>query len=369
MNKTKATDILGLTNAVNKKKSVKKQEVIPQSGLLPYSPELVQGYEPEFIDGYKLRNGSFTITVDEVEKAVKRNENVLLIGHTGTGKSVLASHVIDEMNKEILLENRNIHGRNLPLISAGVPANKLEMYHDLNIKRILYNGHVGTRTEHMVGTIDVQYDENGNRHVVRVPGFLTYPYITPKCKLIWDEMDFTLPEVLGESHVYLDGRTNQVDVFLNGRWSLNRQKDFSVIATANTTGNGENQSEYAGTNCLSKAFLNRFNFVVHLDYLPHDDEVRLLRKKNNFRKDIADAMVKAANNMREAKANGAVDYALSTRDLLAWVRACKDDDQHEKTSSKNDYWNNIARKYIYTSFLNRIDDEAIREAYDIYLSL
>ena len=277
----KAQDILKLTKAQTKKAPVAPK--VDNSGLLPYSPELVHGYEPDFTDGYKMKQGNHYLTVSDIVKPVKANRNLFLVGPTGTGKSTLASKIIDMLNKEVLDENRIIHGRNLPLIAAGVPVEKLERYHDLKYKRVMYNGHIGTRTEHMVGTIDVQYDVNGNRTAVRVPGFLTYPFVTPGCKLVWDEMDLTLPEVLGEAHAYLDGRSNIVDVFLNGRWQLHKQKDFSVIATANTLGNGENQNEYAGTNPLNKAFLNRLNYVVHLEYLPHDGEVKLLTSKMKFR--------------------------------------------------------------------------------------
>ena len=109
--------------------------------------------------------------------------------------------------------------------------------------------------------------------------------------------------------------------------------------------------------------------MVILEYLPHDDEVKLLTNKFKFRKDIAEQMVIAANETREAKKNESVEYALSTRDLFSWVSACMDDDNHRDSLSKETYWNSIALKYIYPTFLNRIDDEAIREAYHTFLTL
>jgi MoxR-like ATPase len=363
----KATDILNLVNNdVPDTQTVIESETC--SGKVGYHPDLVYGYEPDYIEGCEIKCGKHTIDTDDIAKAILRNENCLFVGETGTGKSTLASKLLDDLNRETLEENRKIHERNIPLIEACVPAGKLEKYHPLKYTRVLYNGHVGTRTEHMVGTIDIQYDEQGNRRAVRVPGFLSHSFTTPRCKLIWDEMDFTLPEVLGEAHAYLDGRSNSIDVFLNGPWHLTKQKDFSVIATANTVGAGENQMDYSGTNVLNRAFLNRFGFVIYLDYLPSDKEVDLIVKKvTGFDISIAEQMVTVANRTRAAKKNESVEYALSTRDLVSWARACKDDPQQNLLLSA--YWEKVAMKYAYTSFFNRMPDESSREGYMTFFNM
>lgn len=52
------------------------------------------------------------------------------------------------------------------------------------------------------------------------------------------------------------------------------------MATANTLGFGSDSGLYAsGTRVLNFGWLDRWDVVVHVDYLPADDEVRLLHSR------------------------------------------------------------------------------------------
>ena len=362
----KSADILKMIGSSSKTSTVIEPDIAVDNRVV-YRPELVYGYEPNFVKGYKIRCGKHSIDEGVVGKAMVRNDHIRAVGPSGAGKSTLAGHEIDLLNAEVLKENKIIHERNLPLIDVGAPVDKLEKYHELNYIGLVYNGHVGTTYEQMVGTLDLMYDEHGNRHAVRVPGFLSYAFTTPKVKLIWDEMDYTPAEALGAANIFLDGRTTSIDVFVNGKWTLRKQDNFSVFATTNSL-NGENQDEYAGVNPMNGAFSKRFNFIIHLDFLPEQQETDLLMKKfPTFRRDIAEQMVLSANKTRVAKASGAIEYELSTRELCAWVRSCLD--HPEQPVSRKEYWDKVADLYLYTSFLNRIDSVSVRDGYAIYFTL
>jgi hypothetical protein len=86
----KATDILNLVNNdVPDTQTVIESETC--SGKIGYHPDLVYGYEPDYIDGCEIKCGKHIIDTDDIAKAILRNENCLFVGETRTGKSTLAS--------------------------------------------------------------------------------------------------------------------------------------------------------------------------------------------------------------------------------------------------------------------------------------
>jgi cobaltochelatase CobS len=95
--------------------------------------------------------------------------------------------------------------------------------------------------------------------------------------------------------------------------------DFRLVATANTLGFGSDSGLYAsGTHVLNFSWLDRWDVVVHIDYLPAEDEVRLLHSRYPaVKKDLVKCMVKAAGDLRKAHANEELTTVLTTRRLLA----------------------------------------------------
>jgi cobaltochelatase CobS len=95
--------------------------------------------------------------------------------------------------------------------------------------------------------------------------------------------------------------------------------DFRLVATANTLGFGSDSGLYAsGTHVLNFSWLDRWDVVVHIDYLPIDDEAHLLHARHPLlKKDLLKGMVKAASDLRKAHANEELTTVLTTRRLLA----------------------------------------------------
>ena len=91
------------------------------------------------------------------------------------------------------------------------------------------------------------------------------------------------------------------------------------MATANTLGFGSDSGLYAsGTHVLNFSWLDRWDVVVHIDYLPADEEVRLLHARHPaVKKDLLRCLVAAAGDLRRAHANEELTTVITTRRLLA----------------------------------------------------
>lgn len=99
---------------------------------------------------------------------------------------------------------------------------------------------------------------------------------------------------------------------------------FTVIATANTKGTGDDSGSFVATNILNEAFLERFAILFECGYPPEKVEKDILGKllvRHNMAdddgKDFADILVKTANAIRKAyDAEGDIRHTLSTRRLV-----------------------------------------------------
>jgi hypothetical protein len=91
------------------------------------------------------------------------------------------------------------------------------------------------------------------------------------------------------------------------------------VATANTLGFGSDSGLYAsGTHTLNFSWLDRWDVVVHFDYLPAKEEVGLLRMRHpSLQADLLRRIVKAAIDLRKCHAEEALTSVITTRRLLA----------------------------------------------------
>ena len=100
---------------------------------------------------------------------------------------------------------------------------------------------------------------------------------------------------------------------------------FTVIATANTKGKGDDHGRFAGTRILNEAFLDRFDFTYEQDYATKATEKKILLKKmEKFgQKDdqFAENLVKWAEVIRASYADGGIDEIITTRRLEGICKA------------------------------------------------
>lgn len=134
--------------------------------------------------------------------------------------------------------------------------------------------------------------------------------------LLLDEVDLgsnklmCLQPVLEGKPVYLK-KTNKVVTPASG---------FSVIATANTKGQGNDDGKFIGTNVLNEAFLERFSITMEQEYPPAKTEIRILNnvlESSNLQdEDFTTKLVQWAEAIRKSFYEGASDDIISTRRLV-----------------------------------------------------
>ena len=129
--------------------------------------------------------------------------------------------------------------------------------------------------------------------------------------LCLDEIDQARPAILAlqtvaQNKPYFIKKTNEL---------VRPRKGFTLIATANTKGNGDGMDKFSGAQILNEAFLERFSIIVEQDYPTEAVEKRIL-EKHTANKALVARLAKFAKITRAAYKDGAVTHCLTTRRLV-----------------------------------------------------
>lgn len=139
------------------------------------------------------------------------------------------------------------------------------------------------------------------------------------CWLCLDEIDACLPQVLFVLQALLEEGGKLFIPELN-QW-IQPHPEFRIVATANTIGKGDETGLYSGTVVLNEAFLDRWDSVFLVDYMPEAQETELLTSKvEGLDQRTATKMVRVASDLRSALRDGVIYSSCSTRKLLSWAR-------------------------------------------------
>jgi len=139
--------------------------------------------------------------------------------------------------------------------------------------------------------------------------------------LLLDEIDLASNKVMCLQPI-LEG--SSVYIKKIGKW-VHPTPGFTVIATANTKGQGSDDGRFIGTNVLNEAFLERFPITLEQSYPTNKVEEKILT--NELAKiDKADSefvgnLIKWADVIRKTFMDGGVDEIISTRRLVHIVGA------------------------------------------------
>jgi cobaltochelatase CobS len=140
--------------------------------------------------------------------------------------------------------------------------------------------------------------------------------------LVFDEYDAGRPDVMFVIQRVLESEGRLT--LLDQNQVIRPHPAFRLFATANTVGLGDTTGLYHGTQQLNQGQLDRWNIVTVLNYLPHDDEVRIVLAKvpdmntDEGKKDV-DAMVRLASLTREGFKNGDMSTLMSPRSVISWA--------------------------------------------------
>ena len=172
--------------------------------------------------------------------------------------------------------------------------------------------------------------------------------------LLLDEIDLASNKVMCLQPV-LEGK----GVFLKkvNEW-VRPAPGFTIVATANTKGKGDEEGRFIGTNILNEAFLERFPVTLNQEYPSVSTEKKIVTKnlESNGRPDgdYASALVNWADAIRKTFLEGGTDEIITTRRLVHITKA---------------YGIFGNRMKAIEMCLNRFDDETKSSFLDLYTKL
>ncbi|HRQ61725.1 MAG TPA: cobaltochelatase subunit CobS [Alphaproteobacteria bacterium] len=141
--------------------------------------------------------------------------------------------------------------------------------------------------------------------------------------LVFDEYDAGRPDVMFVIQRVLEAEGKLT--LLDQNRIIRPHPAFRLFATTNTIGLGDTTGLYHGTHQINQGQMDRWNIVVTLNYLPHDDEMGIMLAKfpalaeDAEKKDMVDKMVRMADLTREGFINGDLSTLMSPRTVLSWI--------------------------------------------------
>lgn len=137
--------------------------------------------------------------------------------------------------------------------------------------------------------------------------------------LIFDEYDAGRPDVMFVIQRILerDGKLTLLDQ----NKVIEPNAYFRLFATSNTTGQGDLNGLYAGTQVLNHAQMDRWNIVAALNYLARADEIKIIQARvpDITDKNLLNSMVSVAELTRQGFEVGDVSILMSPRTLISWA--------------------------------------------------
>ena len=217
----------------------------------------------------------------------KHNRRVMIQGYHGTGKSTHIEQVAARLNWPCIRVNLDSHVSRIDLVGK-----------------------------------DAIVLKEGKQVTEFREGILPYCLQT-NTALVFDEYDAGRPDVM-----FVIQRVLEVSgklTLLDQSKVIRPHPAFRLFATTNTIGLGDTSGLYHGTQQINQGQMDRWSIVATLNYLPHDDEAKIvLSKVKSFaktepkRKAVSN-MVRVADLTRQAFINGDLSTVMSPRTVMTWA--------------------------------------------------
>ena len=214
------------------------------------------------------------------------NRRVMIQGYHGTGKSTHVEQVAARLNWPCIRVNLDSHisridlvGRDAIVVRDGVQI-----------------------TEFREGML---------------PWALQHP-----TALVFDEYDAGRPDVM-----FVIQRILEVEgklTLLDQNRVIRPHPAFRLFATANTVGLGDTTGLYHGTQQINQGQMDRWNIVATLNYLPPDEEAKIILSKTPSMRDekgrkTIGQMISLADMTRRGFINGDISTVMSPRTVITWA--------------------------------------------------
>ena len=241
-----------------------------------------QDYVPEIDEEYHFDKD----TTLAILSGFSFNRRVMIQGYHGTGKSTHIEQVAARLKWPCLRINLDSHISRIDLLGK-----------------------------------DMIVLQDGKQVTEFKEGLLPWAMQNPVA-LVFDEYDAGRPDVMFVIQRVLeqDGQLTLLDQ----NKVITPHPASRLFATANTIGLGDTTGLYHGSQQLNQAQLDRWNIVSTLNYLPHDEESKIMIAKNpamdtdEGREDVS-KMIRMADLTREGFVNGDISTLMSPRTVLSWI--------------------------------------------------
>ena len=215
------------------------------------------------------------------------NRRVIIQGYHGTGKSTHIEQVAARLNWPCIRINLDSHISRIDLIGKDAI--------------VLRDGK--QVTEYREGLL---------------PWALQHP-----TALVFDEYDAGRPDVM-----FVIQRVLEVEgklTLLDQNRVIRPHPSFRLFATANTIGLGDTTGLYHGNQQINQGQMDRWNIVATLNYLPHDEELKIVLAKapdwdNEEGRRTLTAMIALADLTRSGFINGDISTVMSPRTVITWAQ-------------------------------------------------
>jgi len=216
----------------------------------------------------------------------KHNRRVMIQGYHGTGKSTHIEQVAARLNWPLVRINLDSHVSRIDLIGK-----------------------------------DAIVLQDGKQITEFREGILPWALQNPVA-MVFDEYDAGRPDVM-----FVIQRVLEVEgklTLLDQSRVIQPHPNFRLFSTTNTIGLGDTTGLYHGTQQINQGQMDRWNIVACLNYLPHDDEMRIVFSKvpsfaTKDGKEKVSAMVRVADLTRSGFINGDISTVMSPRTVLTWA--------------------------------------------------
>ena len=254
---------------------------VPAIGMAPSALGVMEdqdSYVPEKFSGY-VSWGNFNTVKDVIKSGIFYP--MFITGLSGNGKTLMVKEVCAKLKREFIRANITVETDEDDLIGG---------FRLLNGETVWHDGPVVTAMKRVAVLLLDEIDLASNKIMALQP-------------------------VLEGSSIYLKKI---------GKW-VHPADGFTVIATANTKGQGSDDGRFIGTNVLNEAFLERFPVTIEQSYPTAKMETKILDnelgKHGLEDNEFSTNLVKWADVIRKTFYEGGVDEIISTRRLVHIVGA------------------------------------------------
>jgi len=182
--------------------------------------------------------------------------------------------------------------------------------------RVNLDSHI-SRTD-LVGR-DVIKLQDGKQVTQFQEGILPWALGRPMA-LVFDEYDAGRPDVMFVIQRVLEAQGKFT--LLDQNRVITPHPCFRLFATSNTVGLGDSSGLYHGTQPINQGQMDRWNIVARLNYLPPEDELKVVLskvKEMSRQKDTVRSMIAMANLTREGLMAGDISTVMSPRTVINWA--------------------------------------------------